>query len=61
MIDYNSYLSLLPMLFIGLGTRLDRVAVEGKKPVLSFSSVSPELLSKGVQVGQTNILPIRRV
>ena len=56
-IDYNSYLmvlSLISRLFIGLSTRVDSpwtVAVEMPgKLVLSFSSASPELLSKGVQL-----------
>ena len=57
LIDYNSYLmvlSLISRLFIGLSTRVDGpwiLAVEMPgKPVLSFSSISPELLSKGVQL-----------
>ena len=59
MVDYcyDSHLSLAPMLIIGLGTRLDSpwtVAVESGKPVLSFSSVSPELLSKGVRLYTTH-------
>ena len=64
MIDYDSYPSLIPMLFIDLGMRLDSpwtVAVESGKPV--FSSVSPEQLGKGVQLGKTNgnTQPIRGV
>ena len=39
----------------------DQSAAESGKAVLSFSSVSPELLSKGVWLGQinSNKLPVR--
>ena len=59
--DCNSYLtvlSLAPRLFIDLGMRLDSSwTVPVERPswkAISFSSVSSELLSGGVWLGQTN-------
>ena len=53
----HSYLSLVPMLFIGLGTRLDSprtIAVERRKPVLSFSSVRTAVQGSSVIVQLTD-------